>query len=92
MKFLAIEKENLGIKADQYQPYLREESIMVLELYEQGIVREVYFDQSHRAVIILECDNLAEVNNVLNRLPLVKQGLIHFEVRELKPYNGFSRI
>ena len=92
MKFLAIEKEVVGIKEGQFTPFLKDESIKVLELYEKGIIREIYFNQNHCAVIILECKSIIEVKNELNKLPLVSQGLIYFELSELKPYTGFSRL
>lgn len=92
MKYLAIEKENIGVTTELFTPHLKDESIKVLELFEKGIIREIYFDQSHCAVIILECDNFNEAMEELNKLPLVKNGLINFEFRELRPYTGFSRL
>jgi hypothetical protein len=92
MKFLAIEKENIGVKSDQLKPYLKEEALKVLELYERDIIREIYFDQFHNAVIILESTNILEAKKELNKLPLVSNDLISFEIRELNPYTGYSRI
>jgi len=92
MKILAIEKEINGISNHELEPHLRDESLKVLELFEQGVIREIYFDQSHCAVIILECNTIKEANSILNKLPLVKNKLIQFEIRELKPYLGFSRL
>jgi hypothetical protein len=92
MKFLAIEKEDVDVKAEQFAPHLKEESIKVLELFEKDIIREIYFDQSHCAVIILECNSVYQAEEELKKLPLVQKGLIKFEVRELNPYTGFSRL
>jgi len=92
MKFLAVEVENSGIENIHYKPYLREESIKVLELYEKGFIREIYFDQFHCAVLILECNTLKEVLEELGKLPLVSNGLIYFRVSELNSYTGFSRL
>jgi len=92
MKILAIEKEINGISNHEYEPHLRDESLKVLELYEDGVIREIYFDQSHCAVIILECNTITEAEEILNKLPLVENKLIKFEIRELKPYLGFSRL
>ena len=47
MKILAIEKEINGISNHELEPHLRDESLKVLELFEQGVIREIYFDQSH---------------------------------------------
>ncbi len=92
MKYLAVEIQNNGVKNEQFIPHLKNESLKVLELYEEGVIREIYFDQFHCAVLVLECNCLNEVENTINTLPLVTNGLIHFEIRELSPYTGFSRI
>jgi hypothetical protein len=92
MKILAIEKENKGITSTDFTPYLKDESLKVLELFEKGIIREIYFDQFHCAIIILECNDLLEAEAELDKLPLVINGLIKFEIHELKPYSGFSRL
>lgn len=92
MKFLALEIEKEGLGPNRFKPYLKDESLKVLELYEKGIIREIYFDQDHCAVLILECNNLKEAKNFLKKLPLVSNGLIDFNVIELSPYNGFSRL
>lgn len=92
MKFLAVEQEIDGVKEGQFKGFLKDESMKVLELYERGIIREIYFNQSHCAVIVLECNNFNEAKDELNKLPLIKNNLIHFEISELKPYTGFSRL
>jgi len=66
---------------------------VVWELYQTGAIRELYFDQAnHNAVLILECRDIQEANKILQTLPLVKEGLITFEVIALEPYSGFSRL
>jgi len=56
------------------------------------MIREIYFDENHCAVIILECTNKAKAKSILDELPLVKSGNIEFRITELKPYTGFSRL
>jgi hypothetical protein len=92
MKYLAFEIGNDSVEIERFTPHLKNESLKVLELYEKGVVREIYFDQFHCAVLVLECNSLNEVENIINTLPLVTNGLIHFEIRELSPYTGFSRL
>ncbi len=93
MKILAMEKENPGIAPEKFRPYLKAEAIRVWELYQSGVIRELYFRQDwQRAVLILECIDLIEANEVLGSLPLVKEGLIAFEVIPLIPYPGFARL
>jgi len=42
--------------------------------------------------LVLECADVDEANAVLSTLPLVKAGLITFELIPLGPYPGFARL
>jgi hypothetical protein len=93
MKILAMEKDIPGVMAGQYAEHLEDEARRVWELYQKGVIRELYFRQDRSdAVLILECANLDEADKVLNDLPLVKAGLISFDLIPLIPYPGFSRL
>ncbi len=93
MKVLAIEKEVPGASPNDYQPHLRAEAQRAWELYQLGIFREMYFDRdTHCIVIVMECDSVDEAKEHLDTLPLVRAGLIRFEVMGLEPYSGFSRL
>jgi muconolactone delta-isomerase len=93
MKILAIEKEMPGFTAGDFKPHAKTEAAKVWELYQAGIFRELYFRQDRpEAVLVLECASVAEANEVLSTLPLVKAGLITFEVIPLGPYPGFARL
>lgn len=94
MKILAIEIENAAVTRESFTPALLEaEAERIWELTQDSIVREVYFrlDQ-HTAVLILECPDVESAQAVLNALPLVKAGLITFEVLPLGPYSAFARL
>ena len=43
-------------------------------------------------MLILECNDKREAESALASLPLVKKGLIAFEVISLIPYDGFARL
>jgi hypothetical protein len=92
MKYLAIETEVEGVDWNNSNPILKEEAKVALKLFEQGLIREMYFDEENCAVLILECQSKNEATETLSMLPLVKAGMIRFEIRELKPYTGFSRL
>ena len=93
MKILAIEREVPGITDHEFEPHLQQEAAKVWELYQAGVFREFYFrsDQAS-AVLILECSDPKEANQTLQTLPLVKEGLITFEVIPLTAYPGFIRL
>ncbi len=93
MKFLAIEIDVQGVREEDFKPFLKVESLKVLELYESGIFRELYFRADKpNAVLILECETVDDARESLDSLPLVKNKLISFELIPLKPYPGFSRL
>jgi hypothetical protein len=93
MKILCIEKEIPGIKGEDCKPHLKAEALRAWKLYQEGIIRELYFTQNdHSAVLILECKNTDEALEILNSLPLVKEGLIKFDIMALIPYSGFARL
>ena len=94
MKILAMEKEIPGVTADKFTLHLKKaEAARVWELYQAGVFRELYFRQDRSdAVVMLECTDIAEANQVLNTLPLVRERLIAFDIIPLVPYPGFSRL
>jgi hypothetical protein len=93
MKILALEKETDGVKPEQCTPYLKAEAEQVWKLVQDNLIREIYFrsDRSE-AVLMLECADPGEAHRILETLPLVKKGLIDFELIPLKPYPGFDRL
>ncbi len=93
MKFLALEEGIEGVTSERCLPYLRAEAERVLELYESGTLREIYFrGDRNAAVLVLECLSAEDAGQVLSTLPLVREGLIRFELIPLSPYPGFRRL
>lgn len=92
MKILAIETELKKLNAKTDSEMLKQEALAVLELQQKDILREIYFDENHCAVLILECNDKTEAKNILSELPLVKSKFISFEIKELHPYTGFYRL
>ena len=93
MKILAIERDVQGVNDQEFEPHLQEEAARVWEMQQSGVIRELYFrgDQTS-AVLILECSGTMEASQILQTLPLVKKGLITFEIIPLRAYPGFSRL
>ena len=95
MKFLAFEHDPPGIiAAGQWnESLLKDEAQRAWELYQAGVIRELYFRADrHAAVLVLECAHLEEAREMLNTLPLVREKLIEFEVIPLTAYPGFARL
>ena len=93
MKILALEKETPNTIPEDFELHLKSEAARVWELYKGGKLREIYFrGDRDEAVLILECADVEEAESLLETLPLVKEGLIDFEVIPLVPYPGFERL
>jgi muconolactone delta-isomerase len=93
MKILALEQELPGVEVEQFHAHLKAEAARVWELYQAGVLREFYFRQDHTtAVLVMECAGVAEARAVLATMPLVRAGLIEFEIIPLVPYPGLSRL
>lgn len=94
MKILAIERELPGTTDEQFGPeILQAEAARAWELYQAGVVRELYFraDRSE-AVLVLECATVEEARDALNTLPLVREQAITFDLIPLRAYPGFARL
>jgi hypothetical protein len=71
----------------------RAEAGKAWELYQSGVLREPYFTtDTDEAVLFWNVVALYEARAILKGLPLVKAGLIDFEVTPLLPYPGFARV
>ncbi|MDZ7717261.1 MAG: hypothetical protein U5K72_00370 [Balneolaceae bacterium] len=93
MRIIAIEVEKPGLNKRDFVPHLRDEAKQGWELYKEGFIREMYFrDDKPEAVLILEAKDVDRAKKKLSTLPLVKNGLITFELIPLKPYYGFERL
>jgi hypothetical protein len=93
MKILAMEKEMPGVTAEQFKPHLKAEALRVWELYQVGMFRELYFRADRAdAVLVLECADVEAARHTLDTLPLVKEGLIAFDLIPLRPYPGLARL
>lgn len=93
MKIMALERELPGATAEQFQPLLGEEARHVWELQQKGVLREISFHaEKHTAVLVLECTDAGEAHRLLAMFPLVRAGLIDFDLIPLAPYDGFARL
>lgn len=93
MKILAIEHELSNVSAAQFKRCAGDEARMAWQLYQAGIIRELYFRaDKDDAVLVLECESVEAAKATLAELPFVKEQLIAFEILPLKAYSGFARL
>jgi hypothetical protein len=90
MKLLAIGRLRQG--ADAYQIALRthDEMRALWQLYRDGIVREMYSPGGPGSVLVIEATARQEAEAILASLPLAADGVIDFELIELRPFSGLE--
>jgi len=93
MKLLAFGRPRGGIDARAAIASLARTELPALwALYAGGIVREMYTLNRPGAVLVLEADGPAAASTALARLPLVREGIIEFELTELRPFGAFQML
>jgi len=94
MKILALEVENYPVVWNEVEPaLLQAEAKRVYDLEQEDLIRHIYFRADTKsAVIEWEANSVETVTELLAAFPLVKVGLIHFEIIPLIPYTGFNRL
>ncbi len=92
MKILAIEKELKDVDWKNESQTLKDEAKSAYDLLLSGSLREIYFNEHKQAVLVLECEDKLVAKQLLSELPLVRKKLIDFDIMELRPYTGFSRL
>jgi hypothetical protein len=94
VQVLAMERSVPGVLDDAFTPaLLRAEAEHLWELHQTGVVRQMFFRADrHEAVLLLEVADGAAAKGALDQLPLVRSGLIDFEIVPLRAYPGFARL
>ncbi|WP_339740009.1 muconolactone Delta-isomerase family protein [uncultured Sunxiuqinia sp.] len=93
MKIIAIEKEKPTATAEAFARFSKDEAQKAWELQQAGFIREIYFRaDENSAVLVLEASSVDSAHEQLQHLPLVKNGLIEFDLIPLKAYPGFARL
>ena len=93
MRILALERDVAGVTDERCEPYLASEAARAWALHQAGVIRELYFRADREAaVLVLECATVEEARQALATLPLVREGLIAFDMVPLRAYSGFARL
>ncbi len=94
MKILAVERPVPGVAGEAFTPdLLREEALRAWELHQSGAIRELYFRADREeAVLVLEAADVTAARKTVEQLPLVRAGLLEFDLVPLRAYPGFARL
>ena len=92
MQFLTLSRRRTEkFSPADFAPYLPDEMQQAGALYAEGFVRQIWRrDDLPGACILWEAENEEQVQELLNRLPLFRAGMLEIvSVVPLKPYLGF---
>lgn len=91
MKLLCLDVPKPGASLEKYQPHLLNEVHYTWQLYKSGVIRDIYFRQDRPGVaIIAEAESIEVAKKALDELPLVKAGLIGWEMIPLGPFTNWE--
>ncbi len=91
--FLVHTKDTAGVVWEDQTRLLEEEARAVWALHKGMVIRNLWFAGPNRdAVIFLEAVSEKAARRVVQALPLVKHGLLTYELSELFAYDGFERL
>jgi hypothetical protein len=75
--------------AEDFAPHMEAESKMALGMFAEDFIREIYSRKDGMgAVLVMEADSEDAVKARLDQLPLVKAGLLTYEIYAVGPYRG----
>jgi hypothetical protein len=93
MQVLVIARVKPGIPVEQVLPFVSAEAAQAWEFYASEQIRQMYYiaDMSG-AVMLWEGETVESVTQEVQKLPMVKEGILTCEIIPLKPYTGFASL
>jgi Muconolactone delta-isomerase len=93
MQVLVIARVKPGIPMEQVLPFVSAEAAQVWEFYASEQIRQMYYvaDMSG-AVMLWEGESVESVTQEVQKLPMLKEGILTCEILPLKPYTGYSSL
>lgn len=93
MQVLVIARIKSGIPVEQVLPFVSAEAAQAWEFYASEQIRQMYYiaDLSG-AIMIWEGESVESVTQEVQKLPMVKEGILACEILPLKPYTGYESL
>ena len=93
MKVIAIDKILPTATEENIRGVVIREALHIWLLYSKDVVREVYFRKDRPGVVLhLECTDAAEAKRILSTFPMVKAGVIDFDIIPLGHFVPFGML
>jgi hypothetical protein len=93
MQVLVIARVKPEIPVEQVLPFVSAEAAQAWEFYASEQIRQMYYiaDMSG-AVMLWEGESVESVTQEVQKLPMVKEGILACEILPLKPYSGYASL
>ena len=92
MQYLITTFDNGNVDWSVHSQLLKKETKHILDLYQKGIIRNIWFSENKDALLIIENETIEQARKIISTFPLVKENLIKFNITCLLPYTGFERL
>lgn len=92
MQCVAILKVKTEATEERQAPLRQPEASEVWQLMQEDVLRSIHFIPGPGALLQLEVKDEAEANVQINRLPMVREGIVSVELFPLKPFSGLDAL
>lgn len=93
MKILAIDKILPTATEENIRGVVIKDALHTWVLYTKDVVREVYFRKDRPGVVlVLECPTVEDAKGILKTFPMVKAGVIDFDIIPLGHFVPFGTL
>lgn len=93
MQILALSRRLSGVGPEQLAAHAQAEAAAAFALIEAGVIRSVHLcPERPGSMVVLECAGLEEARAALAQLPMVRAGLIEFELSRMLPYTAVKAL
>jgi len=90
---LVITHDKPNVNWKEQELLLKQEAKILWDLQKNEIIRNIWFTKNSReAILILEAEDSKRAKEIIETFPLVKKGLITFDIVELVAYDGYERL
>jgi hypothetical protein len=91
MQILALSRRLPGTTPERLATLAADEARVAHALVAEGVVRSIHMcPERPGSMLVMECADLEAAHAALGRLPMVRDGLITFELTRMLPYTGFE--
>ncbi|HYF17899.1 MAG TPA: hypothetical protein VEA40_08515 [Ramlibacter sp.] len=93
MQVLALSRRLPAATPAAMAALAQEEALAAHRLISRGVLRSAHMcPERPGAVLVLECTGLEEAREHLGTLPMVRAGLIDFDVSRMLPYTSYTAL